>query len=135
LSRAAASPRVIALRPATWQHRGIRRIIVALCAASFAFALNVAPDALAQTDPGYRTPPPGTEEFTPPPDEFVLPEEEVPVGVEAVEVTATPDPAPSPHALPVTGGDIVGLVGIGAGLVLAGTLVLRLRRRTALSLG
>lgn len=54
-----------------------------------------------------------------------------------VEVAApTPAPTPAPVAttspsLPVTGGDMVALTGIGAGAVLAGAVIVRGRRRFA----
>ena len=47
---------------------------------------------------------------------------------EAGQVTAKP-PSSGSNALPVTGGDVAGLVAIGAGLVIVGVVLRRARRR------
>jgi hypothetical protein len=94
------------------------------------------------TGEGYSNPPPGLEVFPPPPENIVVPPPDE-VAVEAVaQDPVLPKPAvatalvrqPS-AALPVTGGDILALGGVGAALVVGGALMLGARRRTAFLAG
>jgi LPXTG-motif cell wall-anchored protein len=85
-----------------------------------ALVLGTATPAWAIAYNGEEPPPAGPSDTTPP--------------VQVAAPTPAPPPAPVASAsptLPVTGGDMVALTGIGAGAVLAGAALVRSRRRLA----
>lgn len=100
----------------------MKRLLAGTAALGAAFALNVLP-AAAQTET-YPPPtsPPTTVVTTPPPS----------VG----GTTQTPPTSPTRsvsrvggRSLPVTGGDMVGIAGIGGAAMAAGAALLAVRRR------